>query len=339
MLKWILAPAPVPARAEPTALLTLMAGEFAPAISRVWPEPHTPYLTASTARRHLVGLALALGRELGPLAERLLGARLRTAIRAVAPAPPAGLERALGRLGETAWTASAYRRLLALLCDPKAGKRLRHAEAIDHAAVARLGLLPGPLGRALHLTEALTDDGARAVAEAHGVIAFRLGPAAAEAAVARWATLATEAALFEAVRDDLYPDPPQPPHPGTARLKPLATKAAIRAAARRFENCLSLRMHQAISGWSAFYEWTDAPGAIVEISRDAIFGWRLEEAKGPRNALLGKDVRQELTSELALMGVYVGRSGWQLERALSPDVGRNWRLSTVEEDLAEVFGD
>jgi hypothetical protein len=113
----------------------------------------------------------------------------------------------------------------------------------------------------------------------------------------------------------------------------------LRDAAKRFENCLAGRVHHAVSGWSVFYEWTEAPGAIVEIERDAIFGWRLNEAKGPGNALIAKDVRAEIVDDLASMGVYVGRSGWQLERALSADVGRGWRLPGVAEDLADVFGD
>jgi hypothetical protein len=326
-----------PAQTGPTALLKLIAGEFAGRIAAVWPEPHAAFLTAPATRRHLACLALATGADLPALAPSLLGGRLRDAVRRVARTP--GLERALGRLGETAWSAAAYRKLLDLLADPAAAKRLRHAEAIDPGAVARLDRLPGAMRLALHLAELITDDAAEAVTECCGVIAFRFGDAAAEAAAGRWAMAATEAALFEAIRDELLPEPPPPPHPGTARLKPLATKAALRDAARRFGNCLANRVAHAVGGFSAYYEWTEAPGAVVEVSRDAIFGWRLEEAKGPGNAVLDRDVREALTDELALMGVYVGRSGWQLERALSADLGRTWRLATVAEDLADVFGD
>jgi hypothetical protein len=326
-----------PAQTEPTALLKLIAGEFAGRIAAVWPEPHVAFLTAPAARRHLACVALTLDADLPALGRRLLAGRLRDAVRLVAWAP--GLERALGRLGETAWTAAAYRKLLELLADPAAAKRLRHAEAIDLGAVARLSRMPAAMGRALHLAEQITDDAAEALSECHGVIAFRFGAAAADLAARRWAEAATEAALFEAIRDELLPEPPPPPHPGTARLRPLATKAALRDAARRYANCLATRVAHAVGGFSAYYEWTEAPGAVVEISRDAIFGWRLEEAKGPGNAVLDQGVREALADELALMGVYVGRSGWQLERALSADLGRTWRLPTVADDLADVFGD
>jgi len=337
MLKLLTGAAPAPSRTEPTALLKLVAGEFARGVATLWPDPHSAFLTAPSARRHLVCLALALGLDLRALADGLLAGRLREAIRLVVAAP--GLERALGRLGETAWTGGGYRKLLELLAEPKAAKLLRHAEAIDPAAVVRLLRLPEPMGAALHLSTALTDDAADAIAECRGVIAFRFGESVADAAAKRWAEVEGEAALFEAVREDLLPEPPPPPHPGTARLRALATKAALRDAARRYANCLATRVAHAVGGFSAYYEWTEAPGAVVEVGRDAIFGWRLQEAKGPNNAVLDKDVREALTDELALMGIYVGRSGWQLERALSADLGRTWRLPTVAEDLADVFGD
>lgn len=339
MFKLLTGASAAPAKTEPSALLKLIAGEFAPAVATIWPEPHSDYLTAPTARRHLVCVALALGAAPASLGGVLSGGRLRDAMDAALGGKPPGLERALGRLGETAWTAEAYRRLADLLADPKAGKLLRHAEAIDGALVARLGLLPPAMGRSLALAALITDDAARAVAECAGAIACRSGGAVADAAAARWAQLETEAALFEAVREDLYPEPPAPPFEGAERLKPLATKAALREAARRYENCLATRVNHAVGGFSAYYEWTGGDGAVVELSRDAIFGWRLEEAKGRKNAVLDKDSRAELVADLTALGVYVGRSGWQLERALCPDTGRGWRLPTVAEDLADVFGD
>jgi hypothetical protein len=331
--------APDQVRTEPTSLLRLVAGEFAPALAKVWPDPHAEFLASGTARRHLACLALTVGRDLAPIAGVVLEGRIRQAIQAALDGAPCGLERALSRMGDTAWPAESYRRLLDLLADPAAAKALRHAEAIEPGPVTRLGLLPPAMDRSLALAQLITDDAARAVTEAAGAIACRSGGAAATAATMRWAELEAEAALFEAVREDLYPEPPAPPFPGCERLKPLATKAEMREAARRYDNCLATRVSNAVSGFSAFYEWTGGEGAVVEIGRDAIFGWRLEEAKGPRNAVLDKPTRAELVGDLTALGVYVGRSGWQLERALSPDTGRTWRLPFVEDDLADVFGD
>jgi len=330
---------PGPTRTGPTALLKLVAGEFAPEVAKVWPEPHSDFLAAPACRRHLVCLTLALGGEAARLAGVLATGRLRDVIRVAVGGRSPGLERALGRLGETAWTGAAYRKLVELLPDQKAGKFLRHADTIDAAAVMRLTLLPPAMGRAIQLATLITDDAAAAVTEAAGAVACRSGAAVAEAATVRWALAETEAGLFEAVREDLYPELPAPPFEGTDRLKPLATKAAMRAAARRYSNCLADRVNHAVGGFAAYYEWTEGEGAVVEICRDAIFGWRLEEAKGRNNGVLDKDTRADLVADLTAIGVYVGRSGWQLERALCPDVGRGWRLPTVAEDLADVFGD
>ena len=338
MFKLFSGVAPVPVRTEPTALLKLVAGEFAVDVARIWPEPHTDFLTAATARRHLVCLSLALGHDVAIVAGVVLRGRLREAIPHAFDTAPAGLERALGRLGETAWTACGYRRLTRLLDDPRAAKLLRHADTIDREAFARLDRLPEPMGRALQVAQLITDDAAVAVNEAAAAIARRSGDDEARSAAQRWAAVESEAALFDAVREDLYPELPAPPFKGTATLRPLATKAAMRDAARRFNNCLAGRIVHAVAGFSAYYEWLYGPGAIVEISRDAVFGWRLEEAKGPNNDVLDADARAALAAELAILGVSVGRSGWQLERALRPDVGRDWRLPSVAEDLVEVFG-
>lgn len=339
MFKLFTGAAPAQAGAQPSSLLKLVAGEFAPALAKVWPDPHAEFLASGVARRHLACLALALGHDLVPIVDVVLEGRIRQAIQAALDGAPTGLERALTRMGDTAWPAECYRRLLDLLADPVAAKVLRHAEAIEPASVERLGLLPPAMGRSLALAQLITDDAARAVTEAAGAIACRSGGAVADAATMRWAEVETEDALFEMVREDLYPELPPPPFEGIERLKPLATKAAMREAARRYDNCLATRVNHAVGGFSAYYEWTGGDGAVVELSRDAIFGWRLEEAKGPRNAVLDKHSRAELVSDLTTLGVYVGRSGWQLERALCADTGRSWRFPTVAEDLADVFGD
>lgn len=326
-------------RAEPTSLLKLIAAEFADAVSCVWPAPHAEFLTAPAPRRHLVCLGLALGRDMAALGELALTGRLRWAIRAVVgDEGPAGLERALSRLGETAWTPEDYRALLRLLADPKAAKVLRHAAAIDAETVRSLSRMPPPMGEAAGLALTLGREGVAVLREAFEALRFRSGEAAALAAAGRWAQARSAKALFEAVRDDLYPEPAAPPHPGTARLKPIRSKRALREAARRFRNCLRDHTPYAASGWSAYYEWAGPPAAVVEISRDAIFGWRLEQARLASNAAVPEAIREELVSELALMGVHVGRSSWELERALTAPDGRAYPLRPVEEAVAEAFG-
>src|SRR5215469_596472 len=85
----------------PTPLLRHLAGEFAPRVAALWPEPHRPFTEARAERRHLVCLALAqrdgeLDRD---LARAALAWPFRRAVRALAPAAPDGLARALAHLG------------------------------------------------------------------------------------------------------------------------------------------------------------------------------------------------------------------------------------------------
>lgn len=77
----------------------------------------------------------------------------------------------------------------------------------------------------------------------------------------------------------------------------------------------------------------------MAIARDHVFGWRMDEARTFRNAAVPADVREDILSDLSLMGVHVGRSGWSLDRLLRDDVGRGYRYWPVEEDVAEAFGD
>lgn len=331
--------APAVVKAGPTSLLTLVAGDFASAVDRLWPAPHAPFVTAPAARRHLVCLALALGRRERSLHGRLLAERLRRVIPAAVGEPPAGLERALGRMGEVAWAAEDYRVLLRVLAAPRAAKALRHAATIQADVVRRLAALPEPMGEAAHLALELTEDGVVALGEAYAALRLRSGDAAAVLAAARWARCGSARAMFEAVRDDLAPEPLAPPHPGTARLRPLGSKAELRAAARRFRNCLADRVPHAVTGWSAYYLWEGPPAGVVEVTRDHIFGWRLEEARLADNVPVPEAVRDAIAGELALMGVHVGRSGWELDRALSVDVGRTYVLRPADEVMAEAFGE
>lgn len=330
--------APAAARVEPTSLLNLVAGEFATRVAAVWPAPHAGFVTAPAARRHLVCLAFTAGRDVAALRATLLGERLKRAIPAAVGKAPEGLARALMRLGDVAWPAIDYRKLLALLALPAPAKLLRHAPVIEVETVRRLAELPPAMAPSALVALGLSDDLLAALRETYDAIGVRAGPAAADAAAARWARAGSAKALVEAVRDDLYPDPPPPPHPGTPRLRPLATKAAIRDAARRYRNCLRDYTPHAASGWSALYEWEGSPGAVVDVTRDAIYGWRLEQVRLADNAAVPEPMRSEIVSELALMGVHVGRSCWELDRALASVEGHAVPLRPIEHVLAGVFG-
>jgi hypothetical protein len=302
--------------APPSPLLTHLAGGFAPAIAALWPEPHAPFLLATTARRHLLCLALAAAGG-GPIdARAILERPLKLAVRAALCDPPAGLGRALGRLGEQAWTEAEYADLLRGLALRGSAKLLRHSQAIDRSQVRALARLPDALldkGAALLLAD---EASAGLLAEVFEALVRRDGQAAAESMAARWGQTPDLLALAEAVRMDLEPEPPPPPFPGTERLRPLADKAAILDAAVRYRNCLKDQIHWASNGDSAFYEWLGEPPVVLEITRDRLHGWRLDQARLAENKPVPHDVRAPLVDALRGMGVYVGRSVWDLSSAL-----------------------
>ncbi len=326
----------------PSALLRYLAGDFAPRIAGLWPQPHTPFLTSPADRRHLVCLALTLaGGDVGlPEPDVLLDAGLADAIGSVIVDPPHGLRRALAHMGETAWMAADYRALLALLRHPHGCKLVRHAQRIDPALVATLSLLPSPLVEAgVGSRFALKEAQARLLADAWRAVVRNRTPAEAAAEALRWGGAATAKVLFTAVQDGMLPEVPAPPFPGTARLRHLPTKAAMRDAAARYQNCLRSCIGRATKGLHAFYEWVGPPGVIVEIWNEPAHGWRLDEARASHNCAPPLAVREEINAELRSWGVHVGRTQWQLETAAENACEPWFSYVGDAQAIGELYGD
>lgn len=322
-------------------LLNHVAGEFAGRIAGVWPQPHAVFLTAPAVRRHLICLALAHAPPGAAVdAEALLHRPLRRAIPLAVPSPPPGLARALERLGETCWSEADYRTLLRLLADHRLGKEFRHEDWINRDRVRALGLLPEPLLEHRMAGLVKTGPAAALVAEAFAALAARDGGPAALAAAPAWMAAETPAKLYGRIKSDLEPEPAPPPFPGTDRLRPLATKAALIDAAERYRNCLRNHLRWAAEGSSAYYEWIEAPGAVIEIDRSRLFGWSLEQARMGDNKPVVEPLRSAIIAELRSMGVRVGRAMWQLDVALREALeDPSSRPQTPEAAVAELFED
>jgi hypothetical protein len=326
---------------EATPLLQHLAGEFAARVAGLWRAPHAVFLTAPAERRHLVCLAVGLAND-APLpapADELFELSMTEAIEAFIPHPPEGLRRALKHLGETAWASGDYRRLLELLGRRPAAKVLRHAVRIDTEQVRALSLLPDVLLRSRAGGFALSSHQAHLLVETWTAIRRVQGSSAAEQAALRWAGAKTGARLFEMAAEDLLPEPPEPPFRGTDRMRPLRTKAELRDAAGRYQNCLRDCIAQAVEGASVFYEWDGPPTVVLELQRDPLFGWRLNEARLLRNASVPPPARAQLTAELRGMGVHVGRTSWALQSELARAHEALFRRDTPEETLNFVYGD
>lgn len=326
---------------DPSPLLTHLAGAFAPRVAGLWRAPHAAFLTAPAERRHLVCLSLAMADQtpLPAPANGLFDLPLKQAIRTFITPAPDGLARALAHIGETAWSAEDYRLLLRLLSFGVSMKLLRHAEVIELKDVRSLARLPDLLLAKGFGRFGLSADQAGVICEAFDrTIAFH-GCDAADRAAERWARADNLPALFRMIQLDLLPEVVEPPFPGTKWLKPLRTKAEMADAAERYGNCLRTRIRHAALGCGAYYEWVGQPGAILEIWRDHLYGWRLDEAKGPKNAPVPKGLRDAITSELRQMGVHVGFRGWEFEDALARAARSNFVRPDEAEAISELYGD
>ena len=322
-------------------LLRLIAPAYADVLAALWSAPHTPFVTAPTARRHLICLMLATetDRRASVDIDLLLDAPLRKAVRLVLDPAPEGLARALERLGEIAWAPEDYRALVTLLGDPKPAKTLRHAEQIDPLQVRTLGALPQPLRDAGGVAVRVSAAQAKLLAEAHALLARRLPESLLAERIAVWTRAPTAKTLFNLVADDFRRELPKPPHPGTERLRPLETVVAIRDAARRYRNCLANYVDAAIDRRCAIYEWLPAPGAVIELTPDSYFGWRLDQARLENNKSVDDATRAAIVQELRGMGIHVGRSAWQIRHALERAGSPNFELESVDAAIADYFTD
>lgn len=324
--------------ADPSPLLQHLAPAFASAIAALWPSPHEQILTASAARRHLVCLWLDRGRPAVGV-DLILALPTRRLLPRILPNPPAGMAAALGKLGEVAWQPADYGLLIDRLNEPEAAKVLRHAQAISPAQVRRLSLLPPALVAARVGRLALDEDRAVLIGEALSAIERGQGADAAAAAAARWGQAKSIKALFRVAEADIEPPVAAPPFPGSPRLTALASKEALHEAGIRFRNCLGDMVPYASEGSSAYYIWGGPPEVAVEIARDRIFGWRLAQAKLPRNEPVPQQVRNEIVEELREWGVHCGRDAWSLCRELHRAQTMRFSREQVDLWLNEVFGD
>lgn len=333
------APTGFPPLGDASPLLRHLAGPLANRVAGLWPAPHADFVTATAARRHLVLIAIArVGDRPLPIPhELLLEEALKKAIALAVPNAPEGLGRALAHLGELGWEAEDYARLLHVL--RLDSKQVRHAKAITPEYVRALSSLPEPLIRARVGGFGLSEPSARLLAEAFRLIARREGLEAAGAHAVRWSKSESAKALFETVEDDLLPPFPLPPFAGSERLRPVTTKADLRAVALRYRNCLRHYMASVANGRSAIYEWKGKHPTVIEIVQDEHYGWRLNEARVHQNGSVPEETQRLIRKEMEAMGVHVGLSTWQLQNALSQaQSGQAW-FPDVGEEVRWVFED
>ena len=317
------APVADPRLAEPTPTLRLLAGEHAARVARLWPAPHGPYLEMPAQRRHLTHVVLATSAAPpDALASALVGARADAVARQFLGGTPVGFVKALGRLGELAWSSGDYLLLLSLFVDEDAAAVLRQTPLLTPEATISLATLSPPLRVVAVARHIGAPAHAAILDEAYRAIVAVRGADAAATAHARWSRAADGKRLFEMAAADMAPVrfdlAPFPVHDDMRRLGGVT---ALDDAGRRFRNCLATYRDSAADGSVALYEWAGPPPAAFALRRDGFFGWRREEARGVANAPLDGDARARLTTALEGLGVRVGMAGRTVAERLKRAAG------------------
>jgi hypothetical protein len=339
MLIWTAQPLRAEPIGAPTPLLTHLAGDFAPRVAGLWPPPHRAFVESAAERRHLVCLALSATSEqlTTGLASAVIGAPFRRALRLVAPDAPAGLARALGRLGEVAWTADDYRRLVELLGQPGASDVLHHKAELSRELLHRFCALAAPLHAAGLSHIELSGPQADLLTRLHAALARRDGDEAALAAARRWGAGGSAADVFMRAIASVRRELPPPPFSDTDRLRAMRTLPQLDEAGGRYSNCLNGLAYAGDPGY-AWYEWLGEPGAMIELADDTLYGWALRQARLLGNAPVPAATRAEITAALRELGVHVGMSSWEVDQALR--AARDGKAQTsVEQAIGWCYGD
>ncbi len=292
----------------------LIAGPFAKEVAQIWPGPRLgEYLTATDTRRHVWHLWFSSRRMSfrpdNPMSTELAYAQLtfgrsKDLITQATGSQPAGLIRALGRLGPKARPARVYRALATILAtDGPGAKFIRHAAVLPDDLI--LGLATLPPGLEAKSVLRLFQKG-RLPPYALGYFTWSLarleklmGSSAAQSIVAARNPL-------EAIRDAILDLPfPDPPWPGNSLLRPVTARDRLKKVGDDFENCLRgfHRERQSvltvINGVEYLYEWCGHEPALLLFQRVGSIGWFLKEARGRKNAEVSDETRAEILKSLA----------------------------------------
>ena len=298
--------------AKAFARLQSLAGRYAGRIARLWPAPYAGYFALPVARRHLAHLFLsridrAPGLDARAFAQEIAVLPVRRFLGRWAPGAPHGLERALSRLGESAWAPREYGQLLAMLgAGGGAAKSLRHAVEITPEFLARLENLPARLRGPQ--TSRWVESGweSQLVREALKLADRLGGPVRANALVLRLERAKSRRRFFAMLVDDLRPEGLAAPVTETATLRPLKTVEEVKEAGRRFQNCLSDCVGRAIFGASAFVEWRGEEAAVMELEHEGAVGWRLVTLLGFMNRNVSPHTAKLVREALEAQGVRDG---------------------------------
>ncbi len=94
---------------------------------------------------------------------------------------------------------------------------------------------------------------------------------------------------------------PPPPWEGNDWIKPVKSREELKAVGGRFKNCVGNYCIKALLGYSYFYVCEQTP-AVIEIRKDAVFGWEVLEMKKVSNRKLTHAERDEIIQSFSEAG-------------------------------------
>jgi len=297
---------------------SIVAGPFADIVDSVWAgERLAEYLLAPAARRQVWHAWLAMKAEAASSDPdgaygRLSRASGRDLLAEAYGQAPAGMVRALGRLGPVAQPPDVYRGVAAVLVDGDPGAKLiRHAASLDEGFVRVLWTLPKSLRRKpivdyCHVGEARFLNW---LVRAAGYGETELPPSL----LAQLQSRRGRHGPADVIQAFLAPENfAAPPFAAPAPLTPIASLAQLRAAAKRFRNCLEHYGEEAMSGARSFYVWDGSEPAVVGLSKVGDLGWRVGEIAGVDNADVSAATRAAIADALAPFGnVFIDDLSWR----------------------------
>jgi hypothetical protein len=299
---------------EPIAIsgeLMVFTPEGALRIAQLDPFPHPRFIALSDPARHRAILfADRIPRDFEDAADWVFNVSADRVCARFCPDLAGAPMRAISKLHGPGFSYSVYGMLGELIRnDPDARACLMHMPQITMSVVERLAVLPAGFRREPILRRLPTPTLARTFADvlevalaAPGVDRRVLIERFSRARTTR--SLAQMAEAAAAARPFALPSPP-----ADAPLRRLITPRDLNECARRFENCLHERRyrHRAHAELSIFFEWQGEEPAVIEIVREAPYGWRLDQVRGLRNHGVTVATLRAIHSAMVQMQVRVAK--------------------------------
>ncbi|NOD36634.1 MULTISPECIES: hypothetical protein [unclassified Ruegeria] len=298
-------------------LVAKLAGPLHDNVALVFPgHMQMLYLLTNARRRQVWNAVLAAERTISKLAESqnnvtamrhaLLSQKSADLLAEAYGDMPPSFEALLFRFGFVAQEQETYSKLYALAHDgPRLRKQILNEKRLSSGTIDRLSYLPQEL-RCLHFAKSFQKDRhVQTFVDIYDELRAENFP--------DWKELKDKLHLIVRQRRDvssfmrsMYVRLPFPAQhvPDCHRVRFLSNGLAMEAASKRYRNCLSEKVPQALRGDRQYYEWTGKKQAIVEIFWHRA-RWEVDEIRLKRNHWPCEELFKTILAHFARHGVNV----------------------------------